>query len=337
MLRIPILVACATILALSAVPAQATPASHARDRCAPGPTERVRARSASAVVLVRRRRVLIGCSTATGHRRVMSVIDPGGDYPSTFEQVHLYGTTVAYVVPNGDRYGSAQWLYRDDAVHAHRRKLLDTGFTTNVAVGPAAVIAYVTGGAPSQQLLLDRPGTATLLVDQGGTLRSVRFTPAGLLSWQHKTTPMTASITAPDYCTNGTNGGTLALALTHTRTSATACWRATGTARTLAADQITQIALGGSWLAIATSDGQILTTDTLTDTSETIPAPNVDALAIDAHGSTAWTTPGNPGPRQVWAHDATGTHQLGANDNTIYFGFDQSTLYWGPNTTTLQP
>ncbi|HMJ34805.1 MAG TPA: hypothetical protein VK501_12905 [Baekduia sp.] len=261
MSRIPILAACAVVLglALDCGSAQAKLAA-AGDRCAPHRTERVRARSASAVVLLRRTDVLIGCSLATGRRRVMWVIDR---HEVIFDQIHVRGTWVAYVVNNVERYDHTQWLFRDDATHAHRRKRLAAGAVTEVAVGPAGAMAYVTGGAPSDHLLLDRRGAGALLVDQGFRLRSVRFAADDRLTWHHKITSMTASITAPDRCATGHDSGTLALAVTHTATTATACWRATGATRTVTADQITRIAVGGSWLAVGTGNGQLPTADVL--------------------------------------------------------------------------
>jgi len=295
-------------------------------------------------VLVRRTDVLIGCSLATGRRRVMWVIDRHDRF---YEQIRIRGAWVAYVVNNGERSDHTQWLYRDDATHAHRRELRLTGAVAEVAVGPAGTMAYLAGGAPSLQLLLDRRGAAVLLVDQGFELRSVRFAADDRLTWHHKTTSMTAGINAPDHCATGHDSGALALAVTHTATSATVCWRATGATRTLTADPITRVAVGGSWLAVGTGTGQILTADVLSSAGETIPAPDagewipapdVDELAIDAHGSVAWTTPGDAThPAQVWAHDAAGTRQLGAEESLGYLGFDGSALRWGNHRTTLQP
>ncbi len=106
-----------TLLALGAVaPTGAWAKTAHRDRCAPRTHEQVRARSHAAAVLLSRKQVLIGCSTATGRRRVMETAD--GD-AAFFEKVSLRGSVVAYVLTEASRYAdSMSELWRDDALRA---------------------------------------------------------------------------------------------------------------------------------------------------------------------------------------------------------------------------
>lgn len=340
-------VLASTLLAFVAIaPAGATakPAHH--DRCAPGAHEQVRARSSSAVVLLRRTRVLIGCSTATGRRRVMET----GDGDATFfEKVHLRGTVVAYVRTEASRYAdSMSELWREDALRAGRGWLVErnTG-VDDVAIGPAATIAYITAGAPSEVLRLQRANGTKLHADGAMDLGDLGFT-GDRLAWRHDKATQSADVTPIDHC--GGHSGTLTLALTpHTApSSVTACLRATGASRTLVTNApystassgpwaFTHSAMtSGPWIATNPDDHTIITANLASNAGETIPAPGVGFLAINANGTVAWTSPSAvPGARQVFVHDATGTRLVDAYDAIMSFGFDGTVMHYGPKTLPL--
>jgi hypothetical protein len=251
----------------------------------------------------------------------------------------LSGTTLAYVLLYApDSHTVVAYLFRDDALHQHRRKLIEKGDVDDVAAGPHGVVAFLTSGSPAYQLLLDRPVGPRLLVDQGLKLDRLRFSRSGWLVWRHGRLNVTTAVQRVDRCGNGEEGGTLDLAVTQTPTSLTTCWRATGRSRTLTADRVTHVAVAGAWAAVATADHRILAADTLSDAGVTIPDVDVAGLAIDAWGSIAWeTSPDAPGRFGVWAHDSAGTRELDVADDETSFGFDGSTLRWGPKTAVLAP
>jgi hypothetical protein len=336
------------LLALAAVsPAGAMAKPAHRDRCAPRAHEQVRARSNSAVVLLRRTRVLIGCSTATGRRRVMETTSGDSTY---IDNVHVRGTAVAYVITEPSRYGdTVTELWREDAVRDGRGALVErTSWVGDVAIGPGATIAYTTGGGPSVVLRLNRPNGAMLHVDGALHLRDVRFT-GDRLTWRHGKTTQSADIAPIDRC--GGHSGTLTLALTsHTApNSVTACLRATGAARTFITTESHSTAVSGPWIAthsamtsgpwIAThpDNTTIITANLATNAGETIAAPGVGHfLAINANGTVAWTTPFTLlGTGPIFVHDATGTRVVDTIDGVMTFGFDGTTLRYGPKTLQL--
>ncbi len=284
----PGLVLTSTLLALAAAAptgASATPAH--RDHCTPRAHEEVRARSNAAVILLRRTRVLIGCSTATG-RRV--VIDTAYGYWTFFEKVHVRGTVVAYVITQASKYmdGTSQ-LYRADAMRARGRWLVDgDSWVSDVAIGPGGTIAYVGAGSPSYVLRVNRPNGAMLDVDGALHLRDVRFV-GDRLTWRHGTTTQSADVTPIDRC--GGHSGTLTLALTkHTASSSvTACLRATGASRTFVTKGYGSAATSGPWIAASPDDATIVTANLASNTGETIPAPGAGIVAINPNGTVAWT------------------------------------------------
>jgi hypothetical protein len=317
-------------------PASSKAAGHG-DRCAPRAHEQVRARSASSVVLVRSRRVLVGCSTATGHRRVVAT---GPTDTSFFEMVHLRGTTLAFVRTDPEeRSGAGQTLVRDNALHGGRRRVLvGDAAVTDVAVGPDGLVAYITSGPPAFVLQLDRPGGAVLTVDAALRLKGLRFV-GDRLRWRHGTTARSTDATPADRC--GGRDGTLTLALA-TRSgpdAVTACVRATGASRTLATGPRHVFATAGAWIAALGADDVITTAD-LADASGTagasVPAPSADGLAVAANGTIAWITrPAPDGTRQVLVHDAAGTRTLDTVLDVIDFGFDGTVLRYGSKSAQL--
>jgi hypothetical protein len=332
------------LVALTPAGAVAKPAH--RDRCAPHAHEQVRARSGSAVVLLRRTRVLIGCSTATGRRRVMETADGDATF---FEKVRLRGTVVAYVLTEASRYGdSMSELWREDALRVGRGRLVERNSgVDDVAIGPGATIAYITAGAPSEVLRLQRANGTVLHVDGAVDLRDLRFT-GDRLTWRHGMAPQSADVTPVDHC--GGHSGTLTLALTPHRApdSVTACLRATGASRTLLTSAPYSTATSGPWIAthpamtsgpwITTrpGDNTIITTNLASSAGETIPAPGAGFLAINANGTVAWTAGAALlGTSQVFVHDATGTRLLDTTDGLTSFGFDGTVLRYGLKTAQL--
>jgi hypothetical protein len=336
-----------TLLVVAAItPAGASAKAAHRDRCAPRAHEQVRARSRSTVVLLRQTRVLIGCSTETGRRRV---IDTAYGHWTFFEQVRVRGTVVAYVITEASRYAdSMSELYRNDALRAGRRRQLERRpGVGDVTIGPGATVAYTTGGGPSEVLRLFRANGAMLHVDGALDLGDVHFT-GDRLTWRHGKTIRSADTTPIDHC--GGHSGTLTLALTsHTAPdSVTACLRATGATRTFLTDQHYSTAVSGPWIAtnsamtsgpwIAThpDDHTIITTNLATNSGETIAASGVGFLAITVNGTVAWTARStDPGTSEVFVHDATGTRLLDTADGIMSFGFDGPLLRYGPKTLRL--
>jgi hypothetical protein len=329
-----VLVLTSALLALAALaPASASAKAPHRDRCTPRAHEEVRARSTSAVILLRRTRVLIGCSTATG-RRV--VIDTAYGYWTSFEGVRVRGTVVAYVITQGSKYlDSTSELYRNDALRAGQGWEIEHSWVSDIAIGPGGTIAYVASGSPSLVLRIQRPNGAKLDVDGALHLSDVRFVGARL-AWRHGTTVRSADVTPTDHC--GGHSGTLALALTkHTAPdSVTACLRATGTSRTFVTNRFHSVATSGPWIATNPDDATIVAANLASNAGETIPAPDVDGLAITPNGTVAWTT--RPTPEtgsQVFVHDTTGTRLLDTAFGIITFGFDGTVLRYGPKTVRL--
>jgi hypothetical protein len=221
------------------------------------------------------------------------MIDTAYGYWIFFEQVHVRGTVVVYVITQGSKYmdGTSE-LYRNDALRAGRLWEIEDSWVRDVAIGPGATIAYVTSGSPSYVLRVHRPNGARLDVDGALHLRDVRFV-GGRLTWRHGTTTQSADITPTDHC--GGHSGTLTLALTkHTApSSVTACLRATGASRTfITNDQQHPVATSGSWIAtVPEDDATIVTANLASNAGETVPAPGVDYfLAINPNGTVAWTT-----------------------------------------------
>ncbi len=333
----------AMLLALAGV----TPANAAhRDRCAARAHEEVRARSHAAVVLLRRTRVLIGCATASGRRRVLETAD--GD-AAFFAKVRLRRTVVAYVRTEASRYGdSVSELWRDDALRAGRGWLVERSpGVDDVAIGPSATIAYVTAGAPSEVLRLQRSNGTMIHVDGAMDLRDLRFS-GDRLTWRHDQATRSVDVTPVDHC--GGHSGTLTLALTpHSAPdSVTACLRATGASHTLLTNESHSTAVSGPWIAthsamtsgpwIAThpDDHTIITANLASNAGEAIPAPGAGFLAITADGTVAWTSPSaERGVSLVFVHDATGTRLLDTTDGVMSFGFDGSVLRYGPKTARL--
>jgi hypothetical protein len=337
-----------TLLALATMAPTGTWAKAAhRERCAPHAHEQVRARSNSAVVLLRRTRVLIGCSTATGRRRVIETAD--GD-AAFFEKVRVRGTVVAYVRTEASRYGdSVSELWREDALRAGRGWLVERNSgVDDVAIGPGATIAYITAGAPAEVLRLQRANGTVLHVDGAMDLRDLRFT-GDRLTWRHgKMTSRSADVTPVDHC--GGHSGTLTLALTPHRApdSVTACLRATGASRTLPNSASYSTATSGPWITthpamtsgpwIAThpDHNTIIIANLTSNAGEAIDAPGVDFLAINANGTVAWTARSpDPAISQVFVHDATGTRLLDTVDGFTSFGFDGTVLRYGFETAQL--
>jgi hypothetical protein len=333
----------ATLLALAAAPAEA--ARH--DRCAPrAQDEVVQARSSAAVVLLRRTQVLIGCSVATGRRRVLAT---NVGFTSFIEKVRLRGTVVAYARSEGGRYNDfTSELWREDALRAGRGWLVErTSGIRDVAIGPGATIAYITAGAPSEVLRLQRANGAMLQVDGAMELRDLRFT-RDRLTWRHDKATRSANVTPVDHC--GGHSGTLTLALTpHSAPdSVTACLRATGTGRTLLTNESHSTAVSGPWffahaavtagpwIATHPDDHTIITTNLASGAGETITAPGVGFVAINANGTVAWSSPSaEPGTSQVFVHDTTGTRLLDTASGILSFGFDGTLLRYGPKTAQL--
>ena len=336
-----------TLLALAAMaPAGAWAEAAHQDRCAPRAHEQVRARASVAVVLLRRATVLIGCSTATGRRRVMETAE--GD-SAFFEKVRVRGSVVAYVRTEASRYGdSVSELWREDALRAGRGWLVERNSgVDDVAIGPDATIAYITAGAPSEVLRLQRANGTMLHVDGAMDLRDLRFT-GDRLTWRHGMAPRSADVTPVDHC--GSHSGTLTLALTPHRApdSVTACLRATGVSRTLLTGAPYSTATSGPWIAthpamtsgpwIAThpDDTTIITTNLASNAGQTIDAPGVGFLAINASGTVAWTVRSpDRAVSQVFVHDATGTRLLDTIDGLTSFGFDGTVLRYGVKTAQL--
>jgi hypothetical protein len=337
-----------SLVALTALaPAGASAKPSHRDRCSPRAHEQVRARSNAAVVLLRRTRVLIGCSTATGRRRVMETASDDSTY---IDNVRVRGTVVAYVLTHPSRYGdTVTELWREDALRDGRGALVErSSGVDDVAIGPGAAIAYTTTGGPAGVLRLNRPNGAMLHVDGALHLGDVRFT-GDRLTWRHGTTTQSADATPVDHC--GGHSGTLTLALTsHTAPdSVTACLRATGASRTFLTKDSHSTAVSGPWIAthsamtsgpwIAThpDDTTIITTNLASNAGEAVLAPGVGFfLAINANGTVAWTAASaDPGTSQVLVHDATGTRLLDTADGVMSFGFDGTVLRYGPKTARL--
>ncbi|HEV7495290.1 hypothetical protein [Baekduia sp.] len=326
-----------TLLVLAAmVPAGALATGPPHDRCAPRAHEEVRARSHAAVILLRRTRVLIGCSTATGQRRV---IDTAYGYWIYFEQVHVRGTVVAYVITQASKYmDGTSALYRANAMRARGRWEIEDSWVRDVAIGPGGTIAYVTSGSPSYVLRVHRANGARLEVDGALHLRDVRFV-GDRLTWRHGKTTQSADVTPTDHC--GGHSGTLTLALTkHTApSSVTACLRATGVRRTYVTDyQQHPVATSGSWIAtVPEDDATIVTANLASNAGETVQAPGVDYfLAINPNGTVAWTTrSAEPGTNQIFVHDTTGTRALDTADSLTSIGFDGTILRYGPKTVQL--
>jgi hypothetical protein len=340
-----VLVLSCTLLATLA-PASASAKTQHHDRCTPRAHEEVRARSNAAVILLRRTRVLIGCSTVTGRRRV---IDTAYGYWTFFEKVRVRGTVVAYVITQGSKYmDSTSVLYRNDALRAGRRWEIEDSWASDVAIGPRGTIAYITAGAPSMVLRLQRANGAMVHVDGALHLRDLRFT-GDRLTWRHGKAVQSADVTPVDHC--GGHSGTLTLALTsHTAPdSVTACLRATGASRTFITNQHHSTTVSGPWIATHSAmtsgpwivthpdDTTIITANLASNAGETIAAPGVGFfLAINANGTVAWTTASALlGTRQIFVHDATGTRLLDTADGIMSFGFDGTILSYGLKTLRL--
>jgi hypothetical protein len=328
-----VLVLTSALLALATVaPISASAKTPHHDRCTPRAHEEVRARSNAAVILLRRTRVLIGCSTATG-RRV--VIDTAYGYWTFFEKVHVRGTVVAYVITAASKYlDSVSELYRADAMRPRGRWLVHGDWIGEVAIGPGGTIAYISAGGPSVVLRVDRASGAQLDVDAALHLRDVRFT-GDRLAWRHGKTTRSADVTPTDHC--GGHSGTLTLALTpHTAPdSVTACLRATGARRTFTTNKF-HTATSGPWIATSPDGATIVTANLAANTGETIPAPDVGFLAVNANGTVAWTARSSePGPSQIFVHDGTGTRLLDTDDGVMSFGFDGTILRYGRQSAQL--
>ncbi len=218
----------------------------------------------------------------------------------------------------------------------------------DVAIGPAATIAYITAGAPAEVLRLQRANGTMLHADGAMDLRDLRFT-GDRLTWRHdKGTVRSADVTPVDHC--GGHSGTLALALTpHSAPdSVTACLRATGASRTFMTNESHSTAVSGPWVLLHSAmtsgpwiathpdDHTIITTNLASNAGETIAAPGVGFLAITANGTVAWTSPSAvPGTRQVFVHDAAGTRLVDTDDAIMSLGFDGTVLHYGPKSLQL--
>ena len=178
-------------------------------------------------------------------------------------------------------------------------------------------------------------------------LRDLRFT-GDRLTWRHDNAPQSADVTPVDHC--GGHSGTLTLALTlHSApNSVTACLRATGARRTFLTNEshstvvsgpwsfLHSAMTAGPWIATRPDDHTIITTNLASNAGETIPAPAVGLVTINANGTVAWTSPAAvPGTSEVFVHDATSTRLVDTDDAIMSFGFDGTLLRYGSKTLQL--
>ena len=117
-----------------------------------------------------------------------------------------------------------------------------------------------------------------------------------------------------------------------------ACWRATGTTRTLAGVPLGSVDIAGSWISSTTADGRVLRFELVSGATDAIDAPDAGWAAIDAGGSVAWLgVRDDHGLAPLWVHDASGTHLADAGTPENRFGFDGSTLIWGGRSAPVTP
>lgn len=318
--------------ALVAESAAARTASTSTCRAKKG--EDVVARSQRAVVLVRERQdedgdqaTLIGCSQRSNHRRIIMT---ARYWYLKVRSVQITGTTVAYLVLRGDRETVVATLYRDDALHSGARRALSSGSFDEMQLGPNGTVAAIKSrGSGGQALIIwGRAGAVARVVDGGLGLRRLRFT-GSRLSWIHATARKSMTTTLRDKCTAG-QWGTDLVDITTTADTVTACWRASGMARSVSGLAVNGVDTSGPWVAISTQDGTIIRRNVVTGDADTIAALGVSGVAVNAQGSVAWTapTPGGLGGTDVWAHDRGGTRLLATRTDTIEIGFDGATVIW---------
>jgi hypothetical protein len=322
----------AVVLVVLLVPSR--PAS-AAGRCAPRAHERVVVRSSAATVTLRRSRVLVGCSNASGRRRTIDRLPDNEDI--VFEQIRLHGTWIAYVITDIRGVDGGQRLFRSDAVRSGRREVLDGNLASHVVIGAGGVVAWVGSGSPAQVLQVSRPGAETIQADAGFVLTRVRLD-GHRLSWRHDGAGRSADLAAPDRCGGGFGNLVLAVQVDSAPASVTACVRATGRRTTWPSAAPLSVAANGGWIAMVDAAGTgIVRADLITGTAETVPADRVDGLAISASGRLAWTQPADPATHRqpVLVHDANGTRTLDPADDIINFGFDGETLRYGTKTARL--
>lgn len=311
------IVAGLTLLALAA-PAHAAAAPPSR--CAPHRQEAVKARSASAVVLVHYadETTVLGCSRASGRRRIL-LADPRM-LPEAFK---LRGTRVGYVLFDEDH----DELVADDAVHAGRREVLrtlpagpDRAFVSAFALGPRGAVAWLEGRTDVMSLVLARGGDVTRTLDEGTALYDIGFT-ARSVTWHHDIEARNAQLAPRDRCPDGTAraGGNALLDVVATPVGAALCVRRTGALSDLAEADPAQVVLAGTWGA-AWSGSRLEVLDAQSGARRTLATAGTPGpLVVDAHGSAAWaevTT--QPTPHTVvHADDAAGPRVLWEGDTVV--------------------
>jgi hypothetical protein len=316
------------LLAIAAAPAAAGAKPRRLAPCAPRKQETIKARSAVAVVLVRWGDpwALIGCSRASGRRRVLA--SGPDDTTSSPAVIRVRGTTVGYVVY---RHG----LVVDDAVHRGRRRMVrpvrDFTAISDFVLGPGGAVAWFEASEMEADLFLARPGDVPRLLDEGSTLYDLAFG-ARSLTWQHDIATHTVLLAPPDRCPGTARvGGNALLDVLRTGLGAALCLRSSGAITDLGeADPEAVVLAGtGSWAA-AWSGPELLAADGATGERRTLAtAGTAGPLTIDEHGSVAWAEVSHaPDHTIIHADDAAGPRVAWEGDVAVPFLQHDRSVVW---------
>jgi hypothetical protein len=322
------------LLVLAVLPAAARAA--APERCPHRGGEHVLARSTEAVVTQRFRTVrdedgipyrtvetILGCSRATGVRRVVTrqdVDDGGGG--SRVEALKLAGTRVAYETYGGYKDFTETALVADDAVHRGRSRNLsrvalwpypsEKGILS-FAVGHDGTVAWVARGVDDQLLVWH--GNALRRRDVGFDLSGPVTVGDGIVRWRHSGQDRFAPVSLPPSRCGGrpARSGTEAIDLTLDAARLTACRRATGASLTAEGNYLSRVPTvdaAGPYVALS-DQGAVRRLDLLTGSIDAIPARGSTYARVDEAGSLAWYDQAAPLFSQLWVRDAGGVRAVG--------------------------
>jgi hypothetical protein len=316
------------LLALLAAPAS----GRAADRCVHHRGEHELARSAQAVVTERWRiptadsgasdtQTIIGCSRATGKRRVVATLESNTSAGDRVEGLRLAGTRIAYVEYMSVKEFGGTTIVADDAVHGGRHRDLAGGwpfssFESGVlswAVDATGNVAWVAAHGLRRSVLLRRPGVDLRQVDSGTDLTDVTLA-GGVLRWRHGGTWRALPIALPPSACGDRRAitGTAEVDLFFSATAFTACLRATGRSVTVPtpSGSITAPAdVAGPYVALS-YDHSAIRVDLANGGYEAVPTRNAyTQVRVDDAGSLAWYDAPD-GPAELWVRDASGTRQV---------------------------
>jgi hypothetical protein len=320
----------AALLALLAATSTATAAS--RDRCAPHEGERRLDRSARIAALLATKHSrhglasrLLACDRRTGKRTLLGQAG-GYDYGEEprIDTARVTGELVAWVTTFRDRYGDGWATVRvaDRAKHTTQQLAVNPGHFTAWDFGPHDEVAWIADHHVHLWHPSPSPIGDTRVLDGGVQLSRVAIA-GSTVRWRHGSGERSAPLTLPPTRCPTSQRGTPEVDLPEI---GGICWRATGLVTPIAPWVDSPFDIDGPYVALAAHDA-VMRYDARDGTTLTVPAPGPSSALVAPNGGLAWTEYTEPNHREIWVHDGTGTHLIGATTSEAPVR-DDTTIWW---------